>query len=151
MATAAQAARPTYSYTACYCEENVYLLAKTALSGASSAAVAAQSFVIFISNSSKSVSMLQVAGHGANACVWDYHVIFAQRGISSTPQEGSTLAGIHSSPDIKVVLCVDCLVLHLPLFGPSRPVLSCECNPTGILTTLSAIAGQEGILQNAAR
>jgi protein N-terminal glutamine amidohydrolase len=58
-------------YTACYCEENIYLYVKTCIESHK------EIYAVFISNPSKSVLLCrQKAGKGARKfVVWDYHVI----------------------------------------------------------------------------
>jgi len=65
--------------TSCYCEENVYLLAKVFASKAEEDADWPwQAFVVFISNHGKTVALWsQKAREGV--VVWDYHVILVLR------------------------------------------------------------------------
>ncbi|KAL4253937.1 Protein N-terminal glutamine amidohydrolase [Abortiporus biennis] len=73
-------------YTSCYCEENIYLLAKTfqEQSERDPQAFPWNVYVVFISNSNKTVALWNQK-HREDVVVWDYHVILVLRSsLSST-------------------------------------------------------------------
>ncbi|EGN95453.1 hypothetical protein SERLA73DRAFT_186466, partial [Serpula lacrymans var. lacrymans S7.3] len=69
-----------HTYTSCYCEENIYLLAKYFLDQPS-VKRRWDIFAIFISNATKMVALWnqRKAAFADVAVVWDYHVILAMR------------------------------------------------------------------------
>ncbi|TFK42976.1 N-terminal glutamine amidase-domain-containing protein [Crucibulum laeve] len=83
---------PNSVYTSCWCEENIYLLCKAFLDQSQIVKIW-EVFVVFISNDSKTVALLnqKAARSDDSVVVWDYHVILVlrQRDSSSgvNPQE----------------------------------------------------------------
>jgi hypothetical protein len=67
-------------YTPCYCEENVWNLAKKFSSD-----VSRRAFVIFISNKKKSVVIFEQKSSSVDLgyVVWDYHVIYVRENSES--------------------------------------------------------------------
>ncbi|MCO5601791.1 hypothetical protein L7F22_055916 [Adiantum nelumboides] len=85
MATASSIAAPPrvadFSYTACYCEENVYMLCEKLAKSDIAAHDASDLFVVFISNANKQIPIwCQKAGYPEEDgfVIWDYHVILIQ-------------------------------------------------------------------------
>ncbi|KAL4425725.1 hypothetical protein ABPG75_009741 [Micractinium tetrahymenae] len=78
--------RSTCAYQACYCEENVWLLARSLQ--ASHAGSSLQLFAVFVSNHSKTVPLWRqrAAAHPDSPVVWDYHVFLLAR-----PAQGPAL------------------------------------------------------------
>ncbi|KAI5067228.1 hypothetical protein GOP47_0017756 [Adiantum capillus-veneris] len=69
------------SYTACYCEENVYMLCKKLAQSGIAACDASDLLVVFISNTNKQIPIwCQKAGSSTEGglVIWDYHVILIQ-------------------------------------------------------------------------
>ncbi len=66
-------------YTSCFCEENVYLLAKKCIT--IDATTKCESFVVFISSRSKQTPIwCQKSGRSNESpVVWDYHVVLLVR------------------------------------------------------------------------
>ncbi|THH08212.1 hypothetical protein EW145_g2854 [Phellinidium pouzarii] len=73
-------------YTANWCEENVYLLAKTFIEDRTTCELW-RVYAIFISNRSKSVALWQQKLR-EDVVLWDYHVILALRPRHSGPAAG---------------------------------------------------------------
>lgn len=72
---------PVTPYTACYCEENVYLLAEALKRLLPSSA---KIFPVVISNPTKSIAVWQQSASAYSAdddflVVWDYHVILCMK------------------------------------------------------------------------
>lgn len=70
-----------FTYTTCYCEENVYLLCQQLSQSGMAASDASDLFVVFISNAGRKVPIWrQKAGSSENdgIIIWDYHVICIQ-------------------------------------------------------------------------
>ncbi|KAI0060807.1 hypothetical protein BV25DRAFT_1788462, partial [Artomyces pyxidatus] len=65
------------SYTRCYCEENIFLLARV-FHARDAVRDAWDVFVVFISNHAKSVALWNQKA-GENLVVWDYHVVLCLR------------------------------------------------------------------------
>ncbi|TFK72181.1 hypothetical protein BDN72DRAFT_763693 [Pluteus cervinus] len=67
-------------YTACYCEENIYLLCRS-FSEIQSVSSSFDQFVMFISNHTKTVALWRqkLAKEEDDPVVWDYHVILVLR------------------------------------------------------------------------
>ncbi|RDB24108.1 Protein N-terminal glutamine amidohydrolase [Hypsizygus marmoreus] len=71
---------PISTYTSCYCEENIYLLAQQ-FSGDPKIVEAWDIFVVFISNNTKTVALWnqKLAHEPSRPVVWDYHVLLVLR------------------------------------------------------------------------
>ncbi|KAH7922829.1 hypothetical protein BV22DRAFT_1016534 [Leucogyrophana mollusca] len=78
-------------YTNCYCEENIYLLAKR-FADLPIIKPYWDSYAIFISNTSKTVALWgqQLASSGERPVIWDYHVVLALRERPRLLQQPST-------------------------------------------------------------
>ncbi|KAG6544466.1 hypothetical protein Mapa_014104 [Marchantia paleacea] len=76
-----------FQYTACYCEENIYMLCKALKEQGVAARDLSDLFVVFISNDIQRVpiSRQRNCSTGSESfCFWDYHVICIQK---AGPQE----------------------------------------------------------------
>ncbi|KAG8989105.1 hypothetical protein FRB94_002021 [Tulasnella sp. JGI-2019a] len=84
--TSASPPLPTVPYTACYCEENVYLL------GDALTRLAPQDSLIYavvISNADRSAAIWEqkASANGAQSdflCIWDYHVVLCYKSRASS-------------------------------------------------------------------
>lgn len=72
----------TAVYTSCWCEENIYLLAKHFVEAEADFADNWDAYVLFISNQNKTIAVCQAKGcqnpdlvPGHFAVIWDYHVV----------------------------------------------------------------------------
>ncbi|KAH8937605.1 hypothetical protein BDL97_16G036700 [Sphagnum fallax] len=73
-----------YLYTACYCEENVYMLCKRLCQLGLAMPDASDLFVVFISNSNCKVPLWRQKSKSSleeGFCIWDYHVICIQKNL----------------------------------------------------------------------
>ncbi|BBN16271.1 protein N-terminal glutamine amidohydrolase [Marchantia polymorpha subsp. ruderalis] len=65
-----------FLYTACYCEENIYMLCKALGEQGVAAADLSDLFVVFISND---LQRKNCSSGSESVCIWDYHVICIQK------------------------------------------------------------------------
>jgi len=74
---------PNFTYTSCFCEENVYMLCKTLSQVGFAAADASDLFVVFISNGNQQIPIWRQKNSkdATGLCIWDYHVICIQRDL----------------------------------------------------------------------
>lgn len=69
-----------FTYTACYCEENVFLLCKQLSQRGIAASDASDLYVVFISNAHRQIPIWRqkASSRDDGLAIWDYHVICVQ-------------------------------------------------------------------------
>eukprot|EP00899_Mesostigma_viride_P003513 jgi/Mesvir1/13162/Mv06127-RA.1 len=82
-----------FTYTKCYCEENVYLLCQSLAQRGLADAAMRDLYVVFISNLNRTVAVhRQRSGHGDHGrVIWDYHVICLRIPLEHAPQNMASL------------------------------------------------------------
>ncbi len=109
-------ARERYAYTACYCEENIWHLARQRMGERSD-----RGAVVMISNPARRVALAaQRSGHGElRLTVWDYHVVYVEAG--EVYDLDSTLA---PPAQVRAYVAATFPAVHAVPGRPYRPVFS---------------------------